>query len=101
MSVKRLKGYLLAVLCLVILVAAAFLLLNNIGGAWSMQVFWRPVTLRPAAWLLLAAAGGVVVYWTLRRLLPAAIANLRQAAALKRAEQSPEQPKKPLKDQTP
>lgn len=101
MNLKLLKGYLLALLCLIILVAAAFLLVNNIGGRWQMQVFWRPVVLRPAAWLLLAGAGGLVVYWTLRKVLPAAIASLREGAAIRRAKTTAKELKKPHKTQEP
>lgn len=89
MNLKLLKGYMLAALTVLVLAAAAVLLVNNIGGQWPMQVFWRPVTLRPAAGLILAGVGGLVVWWTLRRLLPRAITELRQGRRARRAGQSP------------
>jgi len=77
MNLNLLKGYLLAALVLAVLAAGGILLLNNLGGDWQMQVFWRPVTMRPAAWLLCAAAGGLAVWWTTTKVLPAAVAALR------------------------
>lgn len=84
MNAKLLKGYCLIVLAMLILVAAGILLLNNIGDDWRMQVFWRSVTMSPAAWLLLAAAGGVVLWWTFTKLLPAAISALRSGTRQRR-----------------
>ena len=86
MNVKLLKGYVLAFVSLVVLTAAAFLVLNNIGGKpWELWVFWKPVSQRPAAWLVMAGLGGVVVYLTVRRLLPKAIADLREGTGIRRA----------------
>ncbi|MCK4623973.1 MAG: hypothetical protein KAV00_01590 [Phycisphaerae bacterium] len=78
MNMKLVKGYALAILVLLILAAAGILLLNNLGGKWQMQFFWKPITLRPAVGMLLAGAAGVVVWYTAVKLLPAAIASLRK-----------------------
>ncbi|MCD4699961.1 MAG: hypothetical protein K8R91_05250 [Phycisphaerae bacterium] len=78
MNMKLTKGYILAVLALLILVAAGILLLNNLGGEWNMQFFWKPVTLRPAVGMLLAAAAGVAVWYTVLKILPTAFASLRK-----------------------
>lgn len=78
MNFNLIKGYLQALLSILILTATAILIVNNIGGEWRMQVFWRPVRLRPAVWLLLAAAGGIIIWYTITRLVPTAIASLRK-----------------------
>ena len=82
MNMKLVKGYALAILALLILVAAGILLLNNIGGEWTMQFFWKPITLRPAVGMLLSAVAGVVVWYTAVKLLPAALASLRKGKKL-------------------
>ncbi len=78
MNMKLVKGYTLAILALLILVAAGILLLNNLGGEWKMQFFWKPITLRPAVGMLLAGVAGVVVWYTAIRLLPTALVSLRK-----------------------
>jgi len=88
MNWNLLKGYLLAALVLAVLAAGGILVLNNLGGAWQMQVFWKPVTMRPAAWLLCAAAGGLVVWWTLTKVLPVAVAALRAGNQVRRERQT-------------
>ena len=89
MNLSLLKGYLLAAVTVLVLVAAAVLVLNNLkaqnDSPWVLQVFYRPVTLSPAAWLLLAGAGGVVVFLTLWQVLPRALRSLRAGAAKRRA----------------
>lgn len=73
MNLRLILGYVLLVVCLLVLAAAVFLEVNNLSGeAWRMQVFTRPVTLAPPVWLLLGAVGGVVLWLTLTRLLPLA-----------------------------
>ena len=91
MNLRLLQGYALAILVVVILVAAGFILLNNIGGEWTMQVVWRPVTLRPAAWLLLAALGGLILWWTFSKLLPTAVSALKAGARLRREKRAQQQ----------
>ena len=90
MNMKLLKGYVLLGLTVLVLVAAGFLLLNNLKAKppWTMQVFFRPVTLSPAAWLLLAGAGGIVVYWMLRHVLPRSVRSLKDGSARRRARQT-------------
>ena len=73
MNLRLILGYVLLVVCVLALAAAVFLEVNNLGGAWTMQVFWRPVTLTPAVWLLLGAAGGAVLWLALTRLLPLSV----------------------------
>ena len=73
MNLRLILGYVLLVVCLLALAAAIFLEVNNLGGSWTMQVFWRPVTLTPAVWLLLGAAGGVALWLTLTHLLPLSV----------------------------
>ncbi len=79
MTFNLLRGYVLLVVSLVVLTAAAVLLATNLGDTWTMHVFFKDVPMRRAAWLLLAGAGGLVVWWTLTRLLPRAVADIRQA----------------------
>ena len=90
MNWKLLRGYVLAIVAALILVVAGILLVNNIGGAWQMQVFWRPVTMGPAAWLLLAAAGGVVLWKTFTKLLPWSVSAFK-AGARQRTEKAAQQ----------
>jgi len=78
MNLKLLRGYFLAVLALLILAAAAILLINNIGGQWSMQFFWKPISLAPAAAMLVISACGVVVWYTILKLIPAAMRRMRE-----------------------
>ncbi|KKL03906.1 hypothetical protein LCGC14_2621440 [marine sediment metagenome] len=99
MNIKLIKGYLLALASLLILAAAAFILLNNLGERWSLHVFWRSVTLRRPSWLLIAGAGGLVIYWTARKGLPAAIANLREGLRIRRGKQTDRDLKELRKDQ--
>ena len=91
MNLKLLRGYFLAVVSLLILVAAAILVINNIGGRWDMQFFWRPIDLSPAAAMIVIGACGVVVWYTIIRLIPAAIRRMREgkkAASLKEAQRA-------------
>ena len=82
MNMKLIKGYTLAILSLMILAVAGILILNNLGGEWKMQFFWKPVTLRPAVGMLLSAAAGVVVWYTVLKLVPTAVASLRKGKKL-------------------
>ena len=86
MNTKLFKGYFLSVLSLLVLVAAGFLLINNLGGEWSMQFFWKPISPRPAAAMLVIAACGVVIWHVMVKLLPAALRALRRGKKLSHAE---------------
>ncbi len=86
MNMKLIKGYTLAILSLMILAAAGILILNNLGGEWKMQFFWKPVTLRPAVGMLLAGAGGVIVWYTVLKLVPTAVASLRKGKKLQQTQ---------------
>jgi len=88
MNARLLKGYLLLAVTVVVLAAAAVLLVNNLDSDWTLKVYWRDHQLPRAAWLLLGGAGGLIVYWTLRRLLPAGIAAVRQGAKVRRQKRS-------------
>ena len=88
MNVRLVKGYVLLTISLLVLVAAGILLVSNLGGTWTMHVFLGPRTLPPAAWLSMAAIAGVVVWWTLRRVLPKAIQAVRTGSKLKRTRET-------------
>ena len=78
MNLKLVRGYFLAVLALLILVAAAILVITNIGGQWDMHFFWKPISLAPAAAMLVIGACGVVVWYTILKLVPAAMRRMRE-----------------------
>ena len=89
MNLKLLRGYFLAVVALLILVAAAILVINNIGDQWHMQFFWRRIGPSPAAAMIVIGACGVVVWYTIIRLIPVAIRRMREgkkASRLKEAQ---------------
>ena len=87
MNVKTLTGYVLLALAAIILAAAAILLITNMDNDWRMKIFWRDYMLHRATALLLAAGGGILVYFTLRKILPAGIGSLRRGRAAKRAKE--------------
>lgn len=76
MNLKLVKGYLLAVLAVVVLAATTVLLVMN-QDTWKLHLFIRTVEAPRAIMLLAAMAGGVVVYWTARWIIPWAITSLR------------------------
>ena len=82
MNMKLIRGYAMAILGLLVLVATGILLLNNLGGKWEMQFFWKPVTLSPAAGMLLAGMSGIIVWYTVIKLLPMAFKTLRKGKNL-------------------
>ena len=98
MNLKLLSGYALAVVCVLILAAACFLLINNAGDHWDLHVFWKTRTMSRSLWLLVAGVGGLVLWMTFRKLLPAAISSLR-AGAKQRREKLARQELKHLTDQ--
>lgn len=83
MNLRLILGYVLLVVCLLALAAAIFLVVNNLGGEWTMQVFWRPATLTPAVWLLLGAVGGAALWLTLTRLLPLSVRMIGQGRRIR------------------
>ena len=87
MNMKLVRGYFLAILGLLILVAAGILLLSNIGGEWRMHFFWKPITLLPVVGMLLVGAAGVIVWYTIIRVLPSAIKTLRKGKSLQQAKE--------------
>jgi len=91
MNTKLLRGYVLAILSLLILAAAALLLIMNLGDSWQLHVFFKTVELPRAAWLLLAAVGGLIIWWTLTKLLPTGISALRAGTKLRREKDAREQ----------
>ena len=64
------------------------LLVINLDRDWRLKVYYMDVIQRRAVWLLLAGAAGVVVYWTARRLLPRAVADLREGTHIRRGKQT-------------
>ena len=88
MNLKLLKGYVLATIAILVLGGAVVLLVMNFGDKWTLHVYWKERTLPRAVWLLLAGAGGLLVYWTLRKLLPRAVANLREGRQIRRSQQT-------------
>ncbi len=88
MNLKLLKGYLLLTAVLLILAAAAVLLVINVGDSWPLHVYTTDVELSRSTWLLLAGVGGLLVWWTLRKMLPAGVRAVRQGTALRRAKQT-------------
>lgn len=89
MNLKLLRGYFLAVVSLLILVAAAILVITNIGGQWPMHFFVVPIKPSPAAAMIVIGACGVVVWYTIIRLIPVAIRRMREgkkASRLKEAQ---------------
>ena len=87
MNWNLIKGYVLATAAVLILAAAAFIVLNNIGGQWTLQVIWRPATMRPAAWLLAIGVSGAIVWWTIYRLAPLAVRTLKEGTKLRKSRQ--------------
>lgn len=89
MNLKLLRGYFLAFVALLILVAAAILVILNIGVEWSIHFFVAPITPSAAAAMIVIGACGVVVWYTVVRLLPTAIRQMREgkkATRLKEAQ---------------
>lgn len=91
MNLKLLQGYALAILVVVILVAAGFILLNNIGDNWQLHVFWKTRTMSRSGWLLLAALGGLILWWTFSKLLPTAVSALKTGARQRREKRAQQQ----------
>ncbi|MDY7011101.1 MAG: LapA family protein [Planctomycetota bacterium] len=85
MNMKLAKGYVLAVLVLLILAAAGILVLTNMDP-WTLHVFWTNRTMPQSVWLLLAGAAGVVVWYTVVKLLPTAVASLREGKKFQQAQ---------------
>lgn len=81
MNMKLIKGYTLAILSLMILAAAGILVLTNMDP-WTLHVFSKSQTLPQSVWLLLAGAGGVIVWYTVLKLVPTAVASLRKGKKL-------------------
>ncbi len=91
MNTKLVRGYVLAILSLLILAAAGLLLVMNLGNSWQLHVYFKTVQLPRAAWLILAAAGGLITWWTLTKVLPAGISALRAGIKLRREKEAREQ----------
>lgn len=88
MNTKLLRGYFLLAAVIFILAAAAILLLTNLDDDWRLKVYWRDRFLPRAGWLLLAGVGGIVIWWTLRKMLPAGLRALREGTAIRRSKQT-------------
>ncbi len=101
MNLKLLRGYFLAVVSLLILVAAAILVITNIGGEWGMHFFWTPIDLSPAAAMIVIGACGVVVWYTIIRLIPAAIRRMREGKKASRLKEAQRKLKALAKEKAP
>jgi len=97
MNWKLLRGYVLVIVSALILVAAAIILISNIRRDTTIQLFVGPRTLSASAWLLLAAAGGVVLWMTFTKLLPWSVSAFK-AGAKQRNEKAAQQQLKQLAD---
>ena len=85
MNTKLLRGYFFLVVVVLILAGAIVLLLTNMDNDWRLKVYWRDRIMPRAAWLVLAGIGGLVVWWTLRKTLPAGLAALREGKAVRQS----------------
>ena len=99
MNARLVKGYVFLTISVLILLAAAVLLVTNLGDKWTLHVFWRDRTLPRAAWLLLAAAGGVVIWWVAWKILPKGIAALREGSIARRSRETAKRVKELEKNQ--
>ena len=99
MNARLAKGYVFITVSAILLAAAAILLLTNFDNDWTLKVFWRDRTLPRATWLLLAAAGGVVVWWVAWKVLPKGIAALRDGSTARRSREAAKRVKELEKDQ--
>ncbi len=91
MNFRLFKGYFLATAAVGILAVAAFVVLTNLGDEWTLHVIWKSVTMRRALWLLVAGVSGAVVWWTIRRLVPNAVATLREGTKLRKTQEQAQQ----------
>ena len=96
MNLRLFSGYVLAIAAVVILAAAGMLLVGNLRLVCDIHLFIGNWQVSTSAVLLLSAVGGVVLWWTLRRLLPKGVSALRAGARLRREKQAQKQ----LKDLT-
>ncbi len=90
MNARLVKGYVFITVSAIVLGAAAILLLTNFDNDWTLKVIWRDRTLPRAAWLLMAAAGGVVIWWVAWKILPKGIAALRAGSIARRSRETAE-----------
>ena len=81
MNMKLIRGYSMAILGLLVLVAAGILVLTNMDP-WTLHVFWSSRTLPQSVWMLLAGASGIIVWYTVIKLLPMAFKTLRKGKNL-------------------
>ena len=81
MNMKLIRGYAMAILGLLVLVAAGILVLTNMDP-WTLHVFWSSRTLPQSVWMLLAGASGIIVWYTVIKLLPMAFKTLRKGKNL-------------------
>jgi hypothetical protein len=84
MNLRLLTGYVLLVICAGVVALAAIITLMNTGYSWELHVLYRPVSMSRAAWLLLAAAGGIVIALDVGWLLPRTIRQLQSGLAEKK-----------------
>ena len=85
MNIRLIQGYLLGALVLIVLVAAAMLLLLNLGGTWQFHLYVEPVHVTPAGGMLIFGAAGIVVLLVAWKLLPRAVRALHEGSTLRHA----------------
>ena len=80
MNLKLLSGYVLLVICAGVVAFVGIIVLMNTGDTWKLHVVTRDIELSRAAWLLIAAGGGIIIFLDLFWLLPRTIRSLRLGA---------------------
>ncbi len=84
MNIRLIKGYVLAAVSLLILIAATIILIANIKRHWTAQIFFGPVEASATVWMLVCAAAGLILWLTAVKLAPAALSALRQGKKVSR-----------------
>ena len=84
MNLKLLSGYVLLVICAGVVAFVGIIVLMNTGDTWKLHVVTRDIELSRAAWLLIAAGGGIIIFLDLFWLLPRTIRSLRLGADIKK-----------------
>jgi hypothetical protein len=98
MNVKSLQGYLLTALGLLVLVLWVLVLVTNIGNEWRIHLIYESVVFHRITILLASGAAGVVVWYTVVKLLPAAVRSLRTGRREDRAHDAQKRLKELEKD---
>jgi len=77
---RKFKAIVLLGVCVVVVVAALWLMLSNLTADWTLHFYTVDFKALRRGWVLLAAAAvGVVIYLVLRYCLPAGLKALKAA----------------------